>query len=515
MAITGQINTNTTYDSYFWVYWKQISQDVATNTTRIYWSCGVNCGHSFYLNAIRMSAFTINGVQVYAGGTYSNFSKGEHGIASGYLDIEHDYVGTKKTLNISSFTGWLYSNYNYYSNGGSFELTQIPRKATITAAYDFTDQQNPVIYFNNPGGFQMDVWLEPNPVGDHLCERNNITNPQSGQYTWDLTAEEREQLRSKCPGNDCTIRLGLYTHIGNTIDADYRDRKFIMTENEDTKPSVSMSIEPDNGSLPDKFKGLYIQGKSKLKVILSAEGKYGAGIQSYAANIEGTSYSGDSITTNVIQSSGDVSVTGYARDTRGFLNYKQETINVIGYSKPLVIPIGSENGIQCYRCDSSGNRNSNSQFVRLKVKRSYNRVNGTNTCKLQWRWKETTDEWPEKENWFDLLLPSAKTDEYDEITDQYFGEEIAYTIQIRAIDDIGEYDIKTLELPTRDVALHLGKGGKNVAVGTYCDYSEDHTFYSEWKAIFDKDVVVGGDILIGKNKTTLKDYILSVINGGG
>ena len=65
------------------------------------------------------------------------------------------------------------------------------------------------------------------------------------------------------------------------------------------------------------------------------------------------------------------------------------------------------------------------------------------------------------------------------------------------------------------MALPLGTGGKNVAVGTYCDYSEDYTFYSEWKAIFDKDVIVGGDVLIGENKTTLRDYILSVINGGG
>ena len=85
MATSGQVNTNTTYDSFFWVYWSQDSQDIAGNKTRIYWSCGVTCGHSFYTNAIEMSAVTINGTQVYGGGTYSNFSKGEHRIAYGYL----------------------------------------------------------------------------------------------------------------------------------------------------------------------------------------------------------------------------------------------------------------------------------------------------------------------------------------------------------------------------------------------------------------------------------------------
>ena len=110
----------------------------------------------------------------------------------------------------------------------------------------------------------------------------------------------------------------------------------------------------------------------------------------------------------------------------------------------------------------------------------------------------------------------SAADAYDEpIPNVEFDLLQAYTVQIRAIDDIGEHDTKTLEVPTRDVALHLGRGGKNVSVGTYCDYSEDHTFYSEWKAIFNKDVVIGGDILIGEDKKTLRDYILSVINGGG
>ena len=101
------------------------------------------------------------------------------------------------------------------------------------------------------------------------------------------------------------------------------------------------------------------------------------------------------------------------------------------------------------------------------------------------------------------------THEYNAQIDGVFELKNSYTIQIQAIDAIGEADIKTFEIPTQDVALHLGKGGKNVSVGTYCDYSEERTFYSEWKAIF------GGGVCIGDSNTTLKDYILSVINEGG
>ena len=102
MATSGQLNTNTAYDSYFWVKWSQHSQDIAANKTKINWSCGVYCGHNFYSNAIKMSAVIINGVQVYGGGTYSNFYDGDHTIASGTLEISHGTDG-KKTFSISPF----------------------------------------------------------------------------------------------------------------------------------------------------------------------------------------------------------------------------------------------------------------------------------------------------------------------------------------------------------------------------------------------------------------------------
>lgn len=495
-----RIVTNTTYESFFWVEWNQVSQDIPGNKTKISWACGVSCGHSFYLNAIKMSAFTINGVQVYGGGTYSNFSNGNHTIASGTLDIGHNTDGTK-TFSISSFTGWLYSNHNYSSNGESFSLQQIPRKATITASADFTDQQNPSITISNPGGFPMDVWLEPNPVGDHLCVRNGISLDANGKYTWNLTDNEREQLRSKCPGKDCTIRVGVYTHIGDAIDADYRDKKFIMVESEATRPAVTLDVSLVNG-----FENMYIQGKSRVGVDVIGVVKYGSSISSLYATVDGKTYNSGSFTSDAIQGSGYVNIIGYAKDSREITGSAEETIYVHAYSKPLVVPLSTENAIQCYRSDGNGNRLTKSTSLWIKAGKSYHSIEGNNLCHLEWRWKPASRQWLDSDEW-DTLLGEDDGDEYDADVVGKFDTKTAYIVQIRAIDDIGEFDIKTFEIPTEDVALHLGKGGKNVAIGTYCDYSEDHTFYSQWKAIFDGGVMIG-------NKT-LKEYIQDVINGGG
>ena len=509
MATSGKVVTNTTYDSYFWVKWEQIgSQDTVNNRTLIKWSCGVYCGHSFYSNAIKMSGFYINGSLVYSGGTYSNYSPGDHEIASGTLYISHNTDGTK-TFNISSFTGWLYSSHNYSAEATSHTLTTIPRGATITEASDFNDTDNPIIKISNPGGFRMDVWLEPNPVGDHLCVRTNIATDNTGKFTWTLTDTERDALRNKCAGKSCTIRLGLYTYIGNTTYTSYVDKTYTMTENSATKPGVTIGIAPSNGSLPSAFSELYVQGKSRVGVRLTLTEKYGAGIISCSCTVDGkATNNARTFTSDVIQSSGSVKITASAKDARGFSGSAERTINVVEYSKPKVEPLSGQNAVLCYRSDANGKMDGNSTSVRIKAQRSYSSVSGNNYCSLQYRCKLSTEAWSSsKHPWIDLISRTSTGNQFNALLS---GEEFdlmqSYTIQIRAVDDIGEQDIKTFEVPTKDVALHLGEGGKKVAIGSYCG-PDDYTFYCAWKARFSDDIIING--------MTLKDYIKSVINEGG
>lgn len=511
MSTSGTLTTNTEYDSYFWVKWSQSGdQDIPNNRTKIAWSCGVYCGHSFYSNAIKMSAFTINGVQVYGGGTYSNYSKGDHTIASGTMWINHSTDGTK-TFSISSFTGWLWENHNYSSNGGSYGLTTIPRQATITDAPDFTDLDNPTITYSNPAGSsvkELKACISFTGAKDDIAYRD-IPKDKS-TYTFTLTdEEEREVLRQNTSGLSRTVSFFVRTTIGNSKYYSVLKKTLTIAESDATRPSVSMTATLNNDLLPVEFAGKYVQGKSRVDVSLSATGKYGADIRSYSATIDGKTYNSDSFTSDVIQKSGKL--IGYARDSRGFTGSTEQTINVIEYGKPLVIPLSGENAIQCYRSDGNGKRVGNSTSIWVKAKKTHYGVDGLNTCALQYRRKKASEVWNDSEHkWSDLIPSTSTATEFNALIQGVeFELKEAYTIQIQAIDTIGEYDIKTFEIPTQDVALHLGKGGKNVSIGTYCDYSEERTFYSEWKAIF------GGGVCIGDSNTTLKDYILQVINGGG
>ena len=124
------IKTDVKYKSYFWVKCEVQEQDTAANKSTIAWSCGLSPGEQYYTNAIRMSAVTIGGVEVYAGGTYSDITDyKDRTFGSGTLEVEHDGDGSK-TLVVGAFSGWLYGNGDYNASSRSFALPTIPRATT-------------------------------------------------------------------------------------------------------------------------------------------------------------------------------------------------------------------------------------------------------------------------------------------------------------------------------------------------------------------------------------------------
>lgn len=539
MALSGSF-TGTTNNQYIQpkIAWSA-TQDKAGNFSTVTATLTYSRTNSGYTTSGRWSgSITINGV------TTSHTTTNEIVIAynsntkamSATVKVPHNNDG-KKSINISCTGGITYESVSLKSTNCSSDITldTIPRQATITSAPDFTDLDNPTITFSNPANCTMDVWLEPNPVGDHICVRNNI--PNTGSYTWILTEEERELLRNKCSGKpSCTIRIGLYSNLGGTIYPDYKDKTFTIKESEKTKPSVNMDIALNNESLPSKFADMYIQGKSRLNITLTAQGKYGAAITGFSAFVGLQGFSSMLVSTltenstkyetNVITQLGDVDVIGSATDSRGFTGSAQPIkINVLEYSKPLVVPIGNETAIKCYRSDGNGNRIGNSTSVWIKAKRSYYKLSGKNTCTLEWRRKSITGEWDDvNPKWHKLIAKTdTSADEYsalltvdDGSNDAVFETNKSYAIQIRAKDDIGEYDIKEFEIPTQDVALHLGAGGRKVAIGTYCNDLDDDTFYCDWKAMFDKMSIFNNGIfgsLLNNNVTDVLEFPKECIDG--
>ena len=419
--------------------------------------------------------------------------------------INHNSDGAK-TFTISSFTGWLYENHNYSSNGGSYSLDKIPRQATITAAPDFTDLDNPTITYSNPAGnaiADLKACISFTGSKDDIAYRD--ISKTGSTYTFNLTNAERDVLRNNT-GSSREVIFYVRSVIGSVTYYSTLKKKLTIAESDATRPTVKITSLSPVSSLGAPLNTMYIQGKTKVKATLEIGTKYGASVAFSDIVVDYVSY--PSYESAVLSKFGVQQVNARVKDSRGFWGTYYENVTVISYGKPLVVPLSGENAIHCYRSDGNGNRTGSSTSLWVKAKRSYNTLSGSNTCELQWRVKPAEAAWNDSQHkWSNLLGTDVSVNEYNAQVAGVFDLTKSYTVQIRAIDLVGEYDIKTFEIPTQDVALHLGKGGKNVSIGTYCDYSEERTFYSEWKAIFGDDVYIGDK--------TLKEYILNVINGGG
>lgn len=500
MASSFTLNSGSYNGRYLQLYCSQ-SKDIATNRSTITWKLSSIGGSSNYYSTGPTSV-TIAGQQVYNESRVNwdaNVFPAAKGSVSGTIYVDHDSAGNK-SISVSFTTAIYVGSTSTYS--GTWTLDNIPRQAELTSAPNFTDLENPTIYYKNPAGnsvSELMACISLTGAKDDIKYRNISKTGTS--YQFPLTEDERILLRENTTSGSRKVTFFVRTKIGNNTFWSTKEQTLTIVENDDTRPSVSMTISLNNGSLNSKFNGLCIQGKSRLNVSISAQGKYKASIMRYSANIGGGVYnlSNNSFVSNVLDKEGKVDVIGYAKDSRGFTGSKKEQIDVAPYSKPLVIPLGSETAIQCYRSDGDGNRVGNSTSVWVKAKRFYYSLSGKNQCEFLWRKKLVTDVWDDsRHEWHDLISKqTTTTNEYNALlSNEVFELTKSYSIQIATVDDIGEYDIKDFEIPTQDVALHLGKGGKNVAVGTYCDYSKDYTFYSDWDAYFDKDVYVGGNKIV-------------------
>lgn len=472
--------------------------DIANNRSKIDWTLSSIGGSSTWYST-GATTLTINGTHVYYKPRVNWDAKvfpAAKGSVSGTTYVNHNNGGGQGTtvkLTTAIYDGE--SSSSKYSREGYWQLDNIPRQATLTSAPDFTDLDNPMITYSNPAGNAVDslmACISFTGNADNIAYRDISKTGTS--YTFNFTDAERNWLRENTTTGKRNVMFFVRTIIGDNTFFSIITKELTIVETNNTKPSVTMTATLNNGNLSSKFTDMCIQGKSRLNINLTAAGKYGANVTNYSVSVGERAYDTSSFTTDAIINSGNVDIVATVRDTRGFTGTATDQISVLAYSKPLVIPIGNENAILCYRSDGNGVRIGNSTSVWIKAKRSYYNLSGKNGCALHWRRRLISEAWNDSvHKWQELIVEDEPTDEYNNLVGEVFELNKSYAVQIRAIDDIGEYDIKEFEIPTQDVALHLGKGGKNVAIGTYCDYSEPYTFYSDWKAIFDKGIVDGTD----------------------
>ena len=419
-------------------------------------------------------------------------------LASGKVDIKHDADGSK-TVSVSFSIDMASTSYSpgAISGNGSIKLTTIPRQATIIAAVDFNDEENPTITYKNPLGNKADdvlACISFTGSKDDIIYRS--ISKSGTNYTFNLTEEERDVLRNYCKdSNSKKLYFYIRTIIGGKNHHSRLEKTLTIVNANPTYDESKITWKDTNTTTlaVTKNNQIIVQEKSELSVVCgTATGKKGATISRYEAVLNGvkktlTNANGGTISMGSVAVCGNFTLSVTAVDSRGNTIKVEAPITVIPYQKPILTRHTNYGQISCERCDSEGVIDRNGTHLKLIIQgKWFSLINGENqaTVDVQITTKNYESAW--------LTIPAEAIgggaqnsyQSWYDINTVVDGVELdytkAYVVTVRCIDSFGDSDDETTytdlsyKIPTCAVAFHLGKGGNKAAIGTYAD--EDYVF---------------------------------------
>ena len=316
-------------------------------------------------------------------------------------------------------------------------------------------------------------------------------------YTIPLEIAERITTKKE---DNMTVTLTTYSDSGckTSIGSNSKTFKVTVPGNGETQPDVTMELVAIS-----PLEGIYIQGQSQVQATISAEAKLGADIKSYSMTADGVKYESPYLS-DTLTKSGEMEITGCAVDSRGIPGYAKQTITVLPYYIPRLT------GVAVYRCTSDGVAADNGEYLKIEATRDYAPVvadgGQKNFCAIQFQYKaENAQEYSQPVT---ILAADAQGNSVvtEPLLNATFYKSNAYTVQIIAVDTVGQSVTVTEAIPSERVFRHKRAGGKGLGLGGYCE--EDNLLDVHWNQRVRKDLKVDGELSVGDKR--LVDLIYPV-----
>ena len=479
MAATT-IKTSTVYDSYFWVKWESGGQDVSANKTAINWSCGVTPGHKFYSNAVKMSAVSIGGVTVYAGGTYSNITDyKEHTFASGTLEVSHNADGSKN-LTVSAFSGQVWKDSGYLTATAaaqSFQLAAIPR---ATEPVMGAATMGEAVRISLPRASSAFTHTLSYVFG---AASGTIVENAGTEVQWTVPESLAAQIPDSSVG---TGTLTCRTYNGGTL-VGTKTVTFTATVPQSMKPALTngwAAVSFDNSGTKASGIAAWVQGYSKAKAVFDSSKiacKQGASIAKYAVTYLGKTVEESPYRTETISTT-SATVRCTVTDSRGLTAWEDVTVELESYAPPMLV------GAALYRADGEGAAADSGAHIAGLATAKFSSIGERNTATIKGYWKSVGGSYGEG-----VTLPFGAV---GLVTgDVEIAGDRSYTAKIVVTDSLGNSTEFEENIPTEHVAFHLKEGGKGAAFGKAAE--QDELLDVAWDARFQGDVQVDGALQVG------------------
>jgi hypothetical protein len=311
-----------------------------------------------------------------------------------------------------------------------------------------------------------------------------IAEGVADSYEWTPSLDLASKIPN-APSGVCTISCTTYN--GGTLigTAQTVTCTLVVPDNDDTKPGVAMELTL---VCDHPFDGVCVQNLTKVSSAITASGKYGASIKSRQMVVGNAVYEAPFLSGYLTQT-GETAVTGKAMDSRGYVGKVEQTITVIPYAKPMLVPAEGETDIVCCRCDGAGNITDSGTWLKIKAKRHYSPVvsDGVqkNFCSIRYRINGS--------GWNTILYGDEAEDEVDvEIPNGVADTTKAYTVDIGVVDDMGYEASVTIIVPSDQVEFHLRQGGDGAAFGEYSQEAKVLAVAESWELKVKGKASIGG-----------------------
>jgi len=427
----------------------QNSQSVANNTSNISVAVKASWTGGSWNGYQKDGSVTIDGTK-YTFTSSFNTGKSTTGSQTLYtktVDVGHNSDGTKTVSCSASYVTGVSSG--TISASGSKTLTTIPRKSTMSVGNGTLGTAQTLSVTKQSSGFTHTITYKCGSATGTICTKSSST---SVSFTPPLSLANQNTT-----GTSLSITYTLTTYNGSTDLGSNTYTKSLSIPSS-VKPSCSISVSDPTG-YKDTYGG-YVQGKSKFAVSVSASTSYGSAISSYSTTANGSTYTSSSFTTDVIKSSGTLSINSSVTDKRGRSGSDSESVTVLGYSLPVLNATAS-------RCNQDGTANDQGAYIKIVYSCSITNLNSKNKLSTKIKYKkssessytEVTDIW------------QSSTTSY---TDRSYiipaETESTYNIIVYGIDNLGE-KTKILNVSSIFAFMHF-KGERSMGLGKLAEYSD-------------------------------------------
>lgn len=356
------------------------------------------------------------------------------------LNIAHGSNGAK-TLTVSAKIS--HSQFSSSSNSYSHALTTIPRKSTLSVANGTLGTAQTLTVTRKSTSLTHTITCACGSTSVTVCTKSSST---SISFTPPLLWSDKNTT-----GTTVSVTYTITTYNGSTSIGSNSYTKTCSIP-ATVKPSCSLSVSDAMGY--DLIYGGYINGKSKIKVTVTATTAYGSPIASYSTTANGATYTTASFTTGAIKSSGTLAINATVKDKRGRTGTKSASITVLNYADPKITKLNVN------RCNEDGTANDQGEYVKVIFSGSVTSLNNKNTAKYVLKYKKTSDS-----SYTSVTISEGTT--YSLTDSEYIfaaDTSSSYNVSLSITDNFAT-STRNTSASTGFTLMHFSNGGTGLAIG--------------------------------------------------